>query len=182
MAIATYARTCSKNIPGNGQIWLAEASNITSITITSGEVAAFTMEGVTKFLECQPTIDTLVRSEEGTGTGSNISYVHKIDMTFSKLASGLVTFRDSLADASPCGIVAVTLDSNGTYWLTGWNATDLGNRGLELRADNSTSGTTPQDEEGGVATISLETISGYLDIPLSEAGVTSFGTSKTDAT
>ena len=181
MAIAVYTKACSKNTPGNSQIWIAEAPNITSITITAGEAAAFTMDSGKKFLEAQADIDKLTRSQEGTGTGSNISYLHKIEMVFSKLALGLNTFRDSLADASPCGMVAVTKDSNGTYWLTGWNANDLGNRGLELRTDNDTSGAAPTDEDSGASTITLETTSGSLDLPLSTAGVTSFGSAKTDA-
>jgi len=181
MAIAAYARTCAKNVSGNSQIWISEAPNITSITITAGEAAAFTMVATNKFFECEPEIDSLIRSEEGTGTGSNISYVHKIEMKFAKLATGLNTFRNSLADGSPCGMVAVTVDGNGTYWLTGWNETDLGNRGLELRADGSSTGAAPSDEEGGMASVVLECTSGYLDIPLSAAGVTSFGSAKTDA-
>jgi len=180
MAIATFARTCSKNIPGNSQIWFAEAPNITSITITAGEVTAFTMDSGKKFLEHQPKIDTLVRTQEGVGTGSNISYLHKIALKFAKLATGVNTMRNALSDASPCGIVAVTKDSNGTYWLTGWNATDLGNRGLELRQDNDSSGAAIDDEEGGMADMVLECKSGYLDLPLTEAGVTSFGSAKTD--
>lgn len=181
MAIATYARACSKNVSGNSQIWLSEAPNISSITITSGEATAFTMVSTNKFMEVQAEIDSIIRTEEGTGTGSNISYLHKIEMKFSKLATGLNTLRNSLADSSPCGMVAVTKDGNGTYWLTGWNATDLGNRGLELRTDNINSGGTPSDEEGGINSLSLETTSGYVDIPLSSAGVTSFGSAKTDA-
>lgn len=181
MAIATYARACSKNVAGNSQIWISEAPNISSITITSGEAAAFTMASTNKFMEIQPEIDSLIRSEEGAGTGSNISYTHKIDLKFAKLATGVNTLVDSLADSSPCGMVAVTKDGNGTYWLTGWNENDLGNRGLELRTDSTNSGGAPADEEGGISSVSLECVSGYKDIPLSAAGVTSFGSAKTDA-
>jgi len=181
MAIATFARTCAKNVAGNSQIWITEASNIASITITSGEAAAFTMDTGKKFLEHQPEIDSLIRTQEGAGIGTNIAYTHKVDMKFAKLATGVNTMRDALADASPCGMVAVIKDGNGTYWLVGWNATDLGNRGLELSQDNDTSGGALTDEEGGVNSIVLQTVSGYLDIPLSTAGVTSFGSAKTDA-
>lgn len=181
MALATYAKSCVKNVAGNSQIWLTEAANITSITIVAGEVTVFTMSGVTKFLEVEPDRDVLLRTQEGAGIGSNISYTHKIEMKFSKLSTGVNTLRNSLADASPCGIVAVVKDSNGTYWLVGWNASDLGTRGLELRTDNDTSGLIATDAEGGKASIVLETISGYLDLPLTAAGVTSFDLAKTDA-
>jgi len=181
MAIATYARVCAKNVAGNSQIWLSEAGNITSITVVAGEVTVFTMLSSNKFMEVQPKRDSLIRSDEGTGIGSNISYLHKIEMVFSKLALGVNTLRNSLADASPCGIVAVTKDSNGEYWLTGWNDTDLGNRGLELRIDSGTSGEAATNAEGGLNSITLETTSGYLDLPLTAAGITSFADAATAA-
>jgi hypothetical protein len=180
MSIAIYTKTCSKNVTGNSQLWVAEAPNITSITITGGEVAAFTMDSGKKFLEAQVDIDKLTRAEEGTGTGTNVSYLHKIEMVFSRLALGLNTYVDSLADASPCGMVTVTKDSNGTYWLTGWNENDLGNRGLELRTDTTTSGAAPTDEDAGSSVVTLEALSGYKDLPLSSAGITSFIAAKTD--
>jgi hypothetical protein len=181
MAIATYARVCSKNVAGNSQIWITEASNITSITVTAGEAAAFTMDSGKKFMEHQPEMDSLIRTQEGAGIGSNISYNHKIDMKFAKLALGVNTMRNALVDGSPSGMVAVVKDSNGTYWLVGWNDTDLGNRGLELRQDNDNSGGLASDEEGGMANLILETVSGYLDIPLSTAGITSFDSASTAA-
>lgn len=181
MAIATYARICEKNKPGNSQIWIAEAPNITSITIAAGEVTTFTMDSGKTFQEHQPMIDQLTRTQEGVGTGSNISYLHKIDMKFAKLATGMNTMRNALADASPCGMVTVTKDTNGEYWLTGWTESDLGTRGLELRQDNDTSGTAPDDAEGSIASLILECKNGDLDLPLTSAGITSFDSAKTDA-
>lgn len=183
MAIATYARTCAKNVAGNSQMWIVEANLIASITVTAGEAAAFTMVTplTDKFLEHQPEIDSLIRSQEGAGTGTNISYTHKIAMKFAHLAVGVNTMRNALADGSPCGMTAVVKDGNGEYWLVGWNNTDLGNRGLELRQDNDASGGAPADAEGGLADMILECTSGYLDLPLSADGITSFIAAKTDA-
>lgn len=173
MALANYSKTCSKNVSGNGLFYLTEASNILTVTINSGEVTALTLATGKSFSVIDNDLDSLIRSQEGTGSGDKFSYVHKIEAKFSKLSTSLNTLRNAIADASPCGMVALVKDSNGTWWLVGYNATDGTERALKAKTDSDTSGAAPDDEAGGMATITLECKSGYLDLPVKSTSTVS---------
>ena len=72
---------------------------------------------------------------------------------------------DSLSEASPCGIIALVVDSNGQTWLVGWNELNKGTRPLYLNTDNFNSGKDLTEVEGGKRTFDLKTTSAYLDLP-----------------
>jgi hypothetical protein len=86
-------------------------------------------------------------------------------MVFSKPSLALNTLRDSLANGSPCGILAIVTDGNGTSWLVGYNATDGSNRALYLATDSLNSGAAPADDGSQAITLALECNSGYLSLP-----------------
>ena len=165
MAIAVYTKACEKNTGGNARVFFTEAANVSSVTVTSGEVSAITMATGTTFHEVQAEIDTVIRTETAAGRRTNISYTHRVEMKFGKPQTALNTLSDSLTDASACGIIAIVQDGNGNCWLVGYNETDTTNRGLYVVQDDTQSGALPSDEEGNVVTIALETISGYKDLP-----------------
>lgn len=165
-AIAVFARVCAKNVAGNSAVYFTEAANVTAVTVTSGEItAAPTMSGATKFHKIGADIDSIVRREEEEGMGSNIKITHAIEMKFSKASKALNTLRTSLHDASPCGIIAIVTDGNGTSWLIGWNAADTNTRGLKYRTGTLNSGNEPAQEDGNVLAMTLEGTSGYVAIP-----------------
>jgi len=95
-----------------------------------------------------------------------MSYVHAIEFSLSKPSAAMRTSINAIADASPCGMVAIMRDGNGLYWLVGYSATDLASRGLRLVGDNFTSGTAPDDEEGSKDVIRLESKSGFKALPI----------------
>ena len=165
MAIANYTKVCAKNTGGNTRVFIAEAANVTAVTVTSGEVSAITMVALSFFEEIQADIDTVIRTEVGEGRRSNISYTHRVEMKFAKPSATLNTLSESLTDASACGIITIVQDANGNSWLTGWNETDTNNRGLYVVQDDTNSGALPSDEDGSILTIALETSSGYKDLP-----------------
>jgi hypothetical protein len=167
MSLAGLTRVCAKNTAGNSLLWLIEASKISAVTIVADEVTVLTTTGTAADMQVyEVDQDTLVRIEEGKGNGSNISYIHAIEFTFSKPSAALRTALNALADASPCGMVAIMRDGNGVYWVIGWNALDLGSRGLRLVQDNFTSGLAPDDEAGSKSMIRLECKSGQKDLPV----------------
>lgn len=165
-AIAVFSKVCEKNVGGNSAVYLAEAPNLGTITITSGEISAVAMASGKTFHQAEHDLDGAKHTQEGAGTPNNISYTHKVEMFFAKPSTLLNTFRDSLAAASPCGIVAIVRDGNGKCWMVGYNATDGTNRALRLVTDSMDSGNTPTDEAGQRVTITLQAISGYLSLPL----------------
>ena len=165
MAIATYTKTCAKNVGGNSAVYLTEAANINAVTVTSGEISAITMDTGKTFHQVQHDLDGATHTQEGAGTKQNISYTHKVELKFQKPSVALNTLRDSLADGSACGMLAIVTDGNGTSWLVGWNQTDGINRALYLEADNMTSGAEPSEEDGQAVTITLTCVNGYLALP-----------------
>lgn len=165
MAIAVYTKACAKNTGGNSRVFTTEASNVSSVTVTSNEIAAVTMGTGKTFHEVQADIDTVIRTETAEGRRNNISYTHRVEMKFAKPSTELNIFRDALADASPCGIMAIVQDGNGECWMVGYNEADTTNRALYLAQDDTTSGALPSDEEGNTISVALETTSGYVDIP-----------------
>ena len=168
MAIAVFARTCQKNIGGNATLFWTEMASMTSFTVTAGEISAVTPNAAARFMEAQGDIDTIIRKETGEGTGNNIKYTHQVQTKFQRPSTTLNTLRDSLAAASPCGILAIVQDNNGKCWLVGWNQTDLKLRGLRLKGDVIESGAKPGDE-ANQCTITLETESGYICLPFDAA-------------
>ena len=166
MAIAVYTKACTKNTGGNSRVFYTEAANVSSVTVTAGEVAAaITMASGKTFHEVQAEIDTVIRTEVAAGRRTNISYTHRIEMKFGKPQTALNILSDALTDASACGLIAIVQDGNGNCWLVGYNETDTTNRGLYVVQDDTNSGAAPSDEEGNVVTIALETSSGFKDIP-----------------
>lgn len=165
MAIANYVKACSKNVGGNARVFIAEMANVTSVSVTSGEIDGITMATGKFFEEVDADIDSVIRTEVAEGRRTNISYTHRVEMRFAKPVTALSTFRDSLAAASPCGIAAIVQDSNGESWLAGYNETDTTSRGLFLVQDDTNSGAVPNEEDGNIVTVALETLSGYLDLP-----------------
>jgi hypothetical protein len=165
-AIAVFARVCAKNVAGNSAVYLVEASSISAVTVTSGEItAALTMGAGLTFKKVGADIDSIVRTEEEEGMGSNIKITHRIEMKFSKASKLLNALRTALHDASPCGIAAIVTDGNGTSWLVGWNQSDTNTRGLKYRSGTLGSGSEPAQEDGNVLAMTLEGTSGYVAIP-----------------
>lgn len=175
-AIAAFSRTCGKNVTGNSSVYFTEKDNVATVTVTSGEISAVTMESGKTFLQADVDLDTLIRTQEGEGTANNVKYTHRIEMKFSNLDANLNTFRDSIAEASACGIIAIVTDGNATSWMVGFNDTDQFARPLRLVQDSDSSGAEPGEEDSGLTTIALECQSGYLDLPFdSTAGATITG-------
>lgn len=166
MAIAVYTKACSKNVGGNSAVYVTEASNVNSVTVTTGEItAAITMASGKTFHEVQADLDSVVHTQEGEGSQQNIAYTHRVEMKFAKPSATTNALRDSLADASACGIIAIVTDGNGTSWLVGYNETDGTNRALYLATDSLNSGAEPAEEDSQAVTIALECQSGYLSLP-----------------
>lgn len=164
-AIAAFSRTCGKNVTGNSAVYFTEKDNVATVTVTTGEVSAVTMESGKTFHQADVDLDTLIRTQEGEGTGNNVKYTHRIEMKFSNLDVNLNTFRDAIVEASACGIIAIVTDGNGTSWMVGFNESDQFARPLRLVQDSDTSGAEPGEEDAGLSTIALECMSGYLDLP-----------------
>jgi len=168
MAIGTYTRSCNKNVAGNSNVFLTEAANLSSVTVTSGEISAITMASGQTFQQVQANIDGVIRTEEGAGSRNNISYTHQVEMFFNRPSTELSALRDSLTAASSCGVLAIVQDANGECWLSGYNEIDGTDRALYVQQDNLNSGQESGEEDSQNVDIILECVSGYIDIPFDD--------------
>ena len=158
MAIAKYSKTCGKNVPGNSRLFFTEAANIGSITITSNEISAITMNGTPtpeKFQEFGADIDSIKFTIEGTGSAS-YSEVQKLEAKFSKKTTALITAKNSLLDAVACGVAIIRVDNNGSAWLSGYTVKDKNRRAYNKITTNFDTGAKPSDEGTAAYTITLE--------------------------
>ena len=147
-------------------LFLTEASNILDITVTSGEVSEIFMVSSNTFKQIQADQNGIIRQIKELGQQGKEYYEHFVNFVCGKASKELNVLADSLSEASPCGIIAIVMDSNSHAWLIGWNETDKGTRPLFLNTDNFTSGKDLTEVEGGKRTFDLKTTNAFLDIPL----------------
>lgn len=166
MSILNYIKVCEKNVAGNMYLFLTEASNVLDVTVTSGEVTEIFMVSDNTFKQIQADQNGIIRQIKQLGIQGKEYYEHFVNFVCGKANKELNTLADSLSEASPCGIIAIVMDSNGQAWLVGWNETDDGDRPLYLNIDNFTSGKDLTEAEGGKRSFDLKTTSAFLDLPL----------------
>lgn len=172
MALANYARTCGRNVPGNlDKVYFIRADYIDTVTLTSGEVSAITTKTVNsspeEFKQYQTEVDGVQFTSEGGGK-TNYAETQNLVLMFSKKDAGLITAKESLIEGVTCGLVAIRVDSNGEAFLSGYSAVEGTGRPYNQIACNFDSGRLPTDEEGQMYTITLTRISGYDEIPFDD--------------
>ena len=89
MAIANYTRTCGKNVPGNNKVYITEKDNISSITVTAGEVSAVTMATGLTFHELQADKSTVRRKQDETFNNGVLAITHSLELSFKGLSKDL---------------------------------------------------------------------------------------------
>lgn len=162
MAIAKYSKICGKNQAGNAAIYFTEATNISSLTITGGEITAVTMASGKAFHVFEADIDTVKFTSEGKGKTS-YSESYKLELKASKKTKELLTAKDALADAIFCGVACIRQDNNGNCWLSGYNPNTPERHYNEI-AVNFDSGAA-LTEEGNAYTITLSGVGIADEIP-----------------
>ena len=164
MTVAVYNKTCSKNVSGNSKVFVAEAANVSAITVTAGEISGIT--GNLAFKEIQADFDTIIRVEEKIDGKLNYAFDTSVGIKIAQPSAYLNTLRNSLADASPCGMLSIVRDNNGVWWLVGYNEIDLLTRCLYLSENNMTSGAELIDLEGNKVSMVLARTLAEPSLPL----------------
>lgn len=149
MPIVNYITPCGKNLGGNSYLFLTEAVNIIQVTVSGGEVTDIVMASGTAFRQIQFDTDTLKRRFTGNRTKrSFIFYDHLVEFICSKASVAQNVLSVALADASPCGVVAIVMDANSKAWLVGYSETELVKRPLYLNINEFNSGDLPTAVSG----------------------------------
>lgn len=152
--LAGIAQDCSKNMGGIKSVYIANAADVSSVTVTSGVVTAITMASSKKFYKyafapftSSFTSNWNVSPENGT------KYVETdLTMVFNKMDA---TKRLEIVALAQTEMVVIVEDNNGTMWYLGY---DEGVR-LITGSDGQT-GTNRSDRNG--YTVVLQDISGEL--------------------
>ncbi len=163
--ISVYINNCSRNIPGNVGLFIIEVDNIVSVTITADEVSEIVLTAGTSFKHVDVDLDTLKR-DEIQQTKWPESWTHNLNFKLSKPSLSISDLTNQLRTASPCGMAAIVIDSNGQGWLIGWNYIENYIRALYLKDYNLDSGSA--DEVAGVD-FGLTTLSEFKDLPFDNA-------------
>lgn len=153
MALTDYSKTCGKHTPGNKQLILIEADQVTSITLATGEVDNVVLTAADDAVDVSFDLDGMKRTEEASGTkNGGYTVTQKLEVHLSKASSSLRTFLENTAAHSNCGIVPLVKDNNGTWWMMGIEETSstaaTASRGMYVESCNFDSGLAQTDEEG----------------------------------
>lgn len=125
MAFSSFLKTCVKNTPGvRPEVYLAPVASVTSVTLTSGEVSAVTMNSTAKFKRWQADLDNVQFQSVGKNKPSFMSD-QTLSLTMTKHTSALHTAiygTDGIMDSAVCGLIAIWVDNNGQAWIAGVSA------------------------------------------------------------
>lgn len=163
MAITAYVKTCSAHTPGNRQLLLIPADEVTSVTMATGEVTLMVQSAANDAVAISFDRDGMTRMEENTATKGGILYsTQKLEIDLSGSSTNLQKLIKEIADTSVCGIVAIVVDANSERWLMGveaigtfGTATTTTIVGLQLESANFTSGKSMDEEDGDKYVLTL---------------------------
>lgn len=151
MAFTSFLKSCVRNTPGNQyQAYMCPIASITSITLTSGEVSAVTMNSTAKFQRVQGRLDS-VQFTSTTEAGNTLNITHTLKMMFDKMTTALNKWfydTDGIADSVVCGMVAIHVDGNGAAWISGISPASVEGalRPYQKATINFDSGASPTDD------------------------------------
>lgn len=166
MALAKFHKQCSRNVSGNLHLFLTEATNVYSVTVTSGEVSDIAMVGIETFKEIQCDQNTLKRMIGGARANKSFTnYEHVVEFVVTKASKEVNELSDALDDGQPCGFVAIVVDSNWQAWLVGWSEREENIRPLYPSVVDFDSGVRPADNLNSM-TYRLTGLNDEVDLPM----------------
>ena len=117
---AGIAKSCSTNSGGIKKLYIADWENVSSYTLSNGEITAISMVGSTKFYEFQ-----FNRNTSSFEESVNVSLENGTTF-FTQTINLVLSRRDKLKREAIVKLAAgqkqlaiIALDSNGLYWFAG---------------------------------------------------------------
>lgn len=155
---------CASNMGGIVKVYLANAGDVSGVTLTSGKVTAITMAASAKFKTYEFKRNTSsmssnyqVNQENGT------NYVQTdLMMVFNRMET---TKRIEVTAMAQGELVAIVKDANGLYWYLGYDAA------LALSAGDGLSGTARADRNGYSVTLQDNSLEMPHEILVGDGGV-----------
>lgn len=144
--LAGIARDCGANIGGIKRVLLANQSDVTAITVTTGAVSAMTMDTGKKFKEYlfRPGTGSM-SSNYQVNAENGVSYVQTdLVMVFNRMET---TKRVEVVALAQADLYAIVEDMNGKFWLLGYDEPVI------LSAGDGLTGTARTDRNGYSVTL-----------------------------
>lgn len=158
---AGFSKPCESVSGGVLSVWLANAADIASLTLTGTEYSAITMVGVTTFYKFEFSQDSAeVRQNTARGDNGNVSVTHELEFYLPKMSTIQRDSIQEIVDASPCGVVGIAKDANGNQWVLGYNEIALLDRPLRILSGAGATGKAFTDSNG--TAVILNSVDGEL--------------------
>lgn len=154
MAISTgFSLPCSNNTGGLVNVWLTDAANVTSFTLTAGAYSAVTMNGPAVFYKFEFEQDTAEYRENVSRENFSTKIDHELEFYLTKMTLASQAAIQSIIDSSTCGVIAICEDANNNKWVVGYSENFLKGRPLKISTVASTTGKAFTDGNGSTVTL-----------------------------
>ena len=156
MAItAALSKTCYAYSGGVERLYLCDKASVTSMTLTSEQYTAITMSSSNVFYEYEFEDNTCKATWDIDGSeGKSTSVKAMIEFFIEGLSNTNRTAISSLMASSPCGIIAIVVDTTGTKWVFGYG--ERSKKAMKMTKGTATTGAKVDEQQG--QTITLENI------------------------
>lgn len=141
--------TCDNSSPGIDTCYLINCSNVTGVTISSGNViTSITTTGSSTFYEARPYTETMDASAIGTvNANGNVTFLHNLKFKLNAVTTESRDLGFALFRANTYAIVKTT---SGKYWFYGLSdatSPEL-QKGLTGKKSDMLNGVTTEDFSG----------------------------------
>lgn len=153
---AGLSLTCSDKSGGVKKLWLANADDVTSFTLSTNDYSAVTMVSSKVFYLHEFEQDTAELRENVERPNNATQVTHQIEIFIPKLNSTNRKAIQDLIDTSACGMIAIVETSDGTKFVVGYSEGFICERPLKVLSDTTTTGKGLTDLTG--STIVLQSI------------------------
>lgn len=153
MAIsAALSKTCYSWAGGVERLYLCDKASVVSMTLTSEQYSAITMSTGLVFYEYEFEDNTCKATYEVDGAeGKSTSVKGLIEFYIEGLSNTNRTAIAALMASSPCGIIAIVVDTTGTKWVYGYG--ERSKKAMKMTKASGTTGAKVDEQQGQMITL-----------------------------
>jgi hypothetical protein len=162
--LSGIARDCAANMGGIVEVYLANKSDVSAVTETSGKITAITMASSAKFKTYQfkPATSSMSSNYQVNQENGTVFVQTDLLMVFNRMETAKRIEISAMAQGELCAIVK---DANGLYWLLGKDEP------LLISAGDGLSGTARADRNGYSITLQDNSLEMPAEILVGDGGV-----------
>ena len=153
---AGFTKTCASRSGGCKNIWIANTTDIASagFTLSGGAYTGVTMESGKVFYKFEFDEDTAEHRWNGSSEGFSTQVTNEVEFFLGLMSLTMRNALQELLDQSPCGLVMIVEDNNGTKWVYGYSenfpaTSGVSGRPMKVQSTEAASGKVFTDANGG---------------------------------